>query len=156
MKKKRIWMIALVVLVLATAACTCSSITDLASGGGISTGGGGGNYGDAPTGGDSYDTTYVGQISVGSSVTDNVPTLLEAHNWEFFGTAGQTVTIRADAIGDSDPRIKLIDPSGNVIAEDDDGGGGYSSLLTATLPSDGTYTIRVDMFSAGDFTLSVQ
>ncbi len=155
MKKKRIWIIALVALLLATAACTCSSITDLASGGGISTGGGG-NYGDAPTGGDSYDTTYVGQISVGSSVQDNVPTLFEAHNWEFYGTAGQTVTIRADAIGDSDPRIKLIDPNGNVIAEDDDGGGGYSSLLTATLSMDGTYTIRIDMFSEGNFTLSVQ
>lgn len=113
---------------------------------------GGPNY----DGGDGFDTTYVGSLQVGESVVDSIPTLFEAHNWQFEGSAGQTVTIRADVIGDSDPRIKLIDPNGTVIGEDDDGGGDYSSLLTVTLPVDGMYTIRVDMWTEGEFTLSIQ
>jgi type II secretory pathway pseudopilin PulG len=107
-------------------------------------------------GGDGLATTGGGTISVGGSVQGTLDSLFEAHNWVFEGQAGQTVTIRADAVGETDPRVRLLDPGGSVIAEDDDGGGGLNALLTATLPMSGTYTIRVDIFVAGTYTLTLQ
>jgi hypothetical protein len=136
-----------VVLALAATACVCTSLSSLVP----STGGISGQY-DA---GDGLDTTKVDTISVGESKSDSLGGIFEAHNYTFEGTAGQTVTITATAVGDTDPRVYLIDPSGNKIAEDDDGGGGYNASLTFTLPSTGTYTIRVDVFTAGDFTLTL-
>ncbi len=59
----------------------------------------------------------------------------------------------------TDPRVKLIDTSNTVLGEDDDSGGGvggWDSLLTATLPADGPYTLRVDVFSPGGYTIEVQ
>jgi hypothetical protein len=143
----RTWIILFVVLALAATACVCTSLSSLVpSGGGIS-----GQY-DA---GDGLETTKVDTISVGDSKSDNIGGIFEAHNYTFSGTAGQTVTIAVTGVGDTDPRVYLIDPSGNKIAEDDDGGGGYNASLTFTLPSTGTYTIRVDVFTAGAFTLTL-
>ena len=136
------------VLALAAAACVCTSLSSLVpSSGGIS-----GQY-DA---GDGLNTTKVDTITVGETKNDNLSGIFEAHNYTFDGTAGQTVTITAIGTGDTDPRVYLIDPSGNKIGEDDDGGGGYNALLTMTLPSTGKYTIRVDVFTAGDFTLTLK
>lgn len=146
-KSTRKWIILFVVLALAATACVCTSLSSLIP----STGGISGQY-DA---GDGLDTTKVDTIAVGETKSDNLGGIFEAHNYTFQGEAGQTVTITATGVGDTDPRVYLIDPSGNKIAEDDDSGGGYNAFLSYTLPSTGTYTIRVDVFTAGDFTLTL-
>ncbi len=111
-------------------------------------------------GGDGYTTTVVQEIAVGqTSAPTAITSLFDAHNWLFQGTAGQTVTIRVSGLGDCDPRLKLIDPNGNIIGEDDDSGGGtngYDALLTVTLPMDGIYTVRVDVWSTGQYTVTIQ
>ena len=105
---------------------------------------------------DGYQTTLERNISVGSNDSATLDSLSEAHNWIFTGTAGQQVTIRVNGRGDTDPRAKLIDSNGNIIAEDDDGGGGLNSLITATLPSDGTYIVRIDVFTGGTYNINIR
>lgn len=144
-------MIVVAALALVTLACTCGPLTNI-----IPSGGGGGGATSTFDGGDGLDTTGGGQISVGGSVTGTLDSIFEAHNWTFVGSAGQSVTINAVGQGETDPRVKLIDPSGSVLAEDDDGGGGWNSLIIATLPSNGTYTIRVDVYTTGTYTLTLQ
>ncbi len=141
------------VLALVTLACTCGSLTSLIPGAG---GGGGGSAPNTFDGGDGLDTTGGGTLSVGGSAQGTLNSLFEGHNWTFDGQAGQAVTIRVNGVGDTDPRAKLLDPNGNVIAEDDDGGGGWNALITATLPSSGTYTVRVDVFTEGTYTVTIQ
>ncbi len=149
-------LIVVAVLALVTMACTCGSLTSLIPSGATSGGGGGGN-GSSSTfdGGDGLSTVGGGSITVGGSQTGSLSSIFDASNWTFQGTAGQTVTIAANGQGDCDPRVKLIDPSGNVVGEDDDSGGGHNALLTATLPSAGQYTIRVDVFTEGTYTLTL-
>lgn len=121
-------------------------------------------YGGAPNGydgGDGLSTTGGGYITIdGSPVRDGVYDFYQAHNWVFEGEAGQYVRITAEAIGATDPRIVLLDPNGNYLTGDDDGGyshglGMWDAYLTYTLPSNGEYTIRVDIWTEGDFMLAV-
>ena len=95
----------------------------------------------------------LGPDGVGSAALRD---LSSAHNWTFYGAAGQTVVIRVDGRGDCDPRARLIAPSGEVIAEDDDGGGNYNALITAQLPEEGIYTVRADVFTGGIYDISVR
>jgi ABC-type phosphate transport system substrate-binding protein len=148
-------LIVVAVLALVTMACTCGSLTNLIPSGVTSGGGGGGNSSSTFDGGDGLSTVGGGSITVGGSQTSSLSSIFDANNWTFQGTAGQTVTIAVNGQGDCDPRVKLIDPSGNVIGEDDDSGGGYNALLTATLPSAGQYTIRVDVFTEGTYTVTL-
>jgi ABC-type phosphate transport system substrate-binding protein len=97
-----------------------------------------------------------GTLEVGGSQTATLDTIYEAHDWTFQGTAGQQVTISVEGVGDVDPRVTLIGPGGDRLAADDDGGGNMNALLTYTLPSDGTYTARVDVFTAGEYTITLQ
>ncbi len=138
-------------LALVTLACTCGPLAGLLPGGG-----GGGSVPNTLDGGDGLDTTGGGSLSVGSSAQGTLDSLFEAHNWTFQGQAGQTVTIRVNGAGDTDPRAKLLDANGNVLAEDDDGGGGWNSLIVATLPAAGAYTVRVDVFTGGTYTISIE
>jgi hypothetical protein len=107
-------------------------------------------------GGDGYVTTLRQPITVGLTVSGELGTNIEGHNWEFVGAAGQTVTIRVTGSGGCDPRVKLIDPAGAVLGSDDDGGGGVNALLIYTLPAAGTYTIRIDGWTAGGYTLALE
>jgi hypothetical protein len=117
---------------------------------------GGGGSGAVYDGGDGYNTTLVQTIGLGQTQQARLDDLFDAHNWQFEGTAGQSVTIRVNALENSDPQAKLIDPRGQVIAQDDDSGGGYDALIVTTLPSDGVYTIRVDMWTTGPYSISVE
>jgi hypothetical protein len=64
---------------------------------------------------------------------------------------------------DFDSYLVLLDSEENVLAANDDGAGDLDSLITFTLPSDGTYIIRADsygnyngvMVSTGAFTLTL-
>lgn len=107
-----------------------------------------------PIYGEGYPTTKVERIVLGGSASGMMSDA-EAHNYLFDGTAGQKITIKVTASGGSDPRLRLIDPHGNGLANDDDGGGGTSALLTVTLPETGTYTIRIDMWVGGGYSLTV-
>jgi hypothetical protein len=112
-------------------------------------------------GGDPYTTTGGGTLVVNSAaIVDELDDLTAAHNWTFEGEAGQVVRIQAVAIGDTDPRVKLLGPDGTYLAEDDDSGyqhnlGDYDAYLEYQIPQNGTYTIRVDVFYGGQFQLSV-
>lgn len=110
----------------------------------------------AHDGNDGLDTAQCFVIAPGESGSASLESLFEAHNWTFEGQAGQAVTIRVAGEDDTDPRAKLLDPAGNLVDDDDDGGGGWNALITATLPATGTYTIRVDVFSEGNYTVSVE
>ncbi len=144
--------IVLAALALVALACTCGPLTGLVP----NIGGGSGGAPNTFDGGDGLDTTGGGALSVGGSAQGTLNSLYEAHNWTFEGQAGQMVTIRVNGQGETDPRAKLLDPNGNVLAEDDDGGGGWNSLITYTLPSNGTYTVRVDIFTEGTYTISIE
>jgi hypothetical protein len=105
--------------------------------------------------GDWFDTTGGGTISFGQSVTEQIYSDVEAHDWTFEGTQGDQVEIWVVGDGASDPRARLIGPNDNLIARDDDGGGDLDSYISASLPRTGTYTIRIDMFEPGSYTLSL-
>ena len=105
-----------------------------------------------------YDIVYRGPISSGSAVQSRLDGLFDMDSWTFQGRAGQTVTIRADAAAGqgTDPQIHLA-LDGAVLTMDDDGGGGYSSLISNyVLPSDGTYTIYVEVWSTGSYVLTLR
>jgi RHS repeat-associated protein len=95
-----------------------------------------------------------GQLSVNSPTPGQISTAGELDEWSFFGKAGQSQTIVLDpgsgaAGGPISPMLKwgeiqLLDPSGNVLATTDDTtSGGVITIDDITLPTDGTYKIRV-------------
>lgn len=109
------------------------------------------------TGGDPYRTVGGGTMTVnGDPVTATLNDLNDAHNWTFEGRAGQTVEITAQTLDQCDPRIRLLNPTGGMLAIDDDGGGYPNSYLVYTLPIDGVYTVRVDVFRVGSYRLAVR
>ncbi len=103
-------------------------------------------------------STNQGSIQMGSSATDTLEELTEAHDWTFAGREGQVVTIRCEATAgeDTDPRINLLDPNGDFLIANDDSGGELAAQITSyTLPEDGTYTIKVDIYTGGEYRLSI-
>lgn len=149
--KKSSIVIVIALLAMAALACTCGNLTSLTSPGG----GGGPAPASAPTydGGDGYTTGFVREIQVGGSEAGNIDDVFTAHNYVFQGTAGQTIT--ASVTGAADTRIKIIDPNGVVVAEVDDTNG-LDPEATFSVTSNGWWTIRVDAFSEGAYTISVR
>jgi flagellar basal body-associated protein FliL len=99
-------------------------------------------------------------IEIGSTASGTLADSLATHDWTFEGQAGQTVTIRCDPVAgeDTDPRLTLLGPDGETLAQNDDGGGDYSALIdNFALPTDGVYTIQVDSwFSGGSYHLILE
>jgi len=129
---------------------TVNNLPGLLSGGGLPAIGGGGNASD------NYDTTLEQNTWVGGTGSGRIGSLSEAHNWYFSGQAGQTVQITVTGDGSSDPQFKLIAPSGSLVGSDDDSGGNSGAYLSVTLPETGTYTVRIDMWTPGGYTLYIQ
>ena len=102
-------------------------------------------------------TPLPGKVLV-MSYSDTVP----PETYEFYpfqGEAGQQVEIQVIAQPGSnlDPVAALLDLDGTVIAEGDDSEGSLNPRFTATLPADGTYTVRVNGYlSSGDFVLTIE
>jgi len=65
--------------------------------------------------------------------------------------------ITVEAKGDSDPDLTVIDPNGDVFDANDDNGidNSLSSLLETTLDQGGVYTLRVDAYTPGGYTITV-
>lgn len=78
--------------------------------------------------------------------------------YPFQGLAGQQMQIQVIARPGSafDPVAVLLAPDGAEIASGDDSPDDLNPRFTASLPADGTYTVRVTGYlSSGDFTLTV-
>jgi len=105
---------------------------------------------------DGHDTVLVSEIVPGRSITDKVEKAFDAHNYRFVGKAGQVVTIRVDGVGSTDPRVALFSSNGTLLVENDDSAGGVNARVEATLPADDTYTIRVTVWSVGEYTLTLE
>jgi hypothetical protein len=83
--------------------------------------------------------------------------------YEFSLTAGQAILVTAEATsGDLDTYLTLLDPNGNVVAENDDRQLGIitDSALGAVAESTGTYIVEVTRYpeapSSGDYELVVE
>jgi hypothetical protein len=79
--------------------------------------------------------------------------------YPFQGQSGQQVQIYVRALPGSplDPVAALLDESGEVIASADDSDGTLNPRLMFTIPSNGTYTVRVNGYlSHGEFELTVE
>ncbi len=112
---------------------------------------GGNNDGVEP---DTSEQIEIGETRGGVSID-----VLEVHDWTFSAQADQEFAIRAAAVGDSDPRLRIIDARGTVLAENDDFdtlSGDRSAQVRFFVPADGTYTARVDFFSPGEYALSIE
>ena len=69
--------------------------------------------------------------------------------YTFQGSEGQQVIIEMSS-SDLDAYLILLGPDGTSVAQDDDGGGGTNSRLITTLPTNGTYTVLANTYSAGE------
>jgi hypothetical protein len=104
------------------------------------------------------DAIEMGSIGIGSGVEGRIDDLFAVQNWTFNGSAGQQVTIQANAAnGDgTDPRINLIGPDGTLLTGDDDGGKNRNALISAfTLPASGRYIIQVDVWETGRYEITL-
>lgn len=104
---------------------------------------------------DGYTTSLEGILIVGEPRQMVLTNYGEAHNWTFIGAAGDAVVIRVVGINGSDPHARLFDENGTLLGENDDSGYSLDSEIAATLPNDGAYTIRIDMYTTGEYQVSV-
>lgn len=107
----------------------------------------------------SRDTNMRGLLSMGETVNATLEGSAVDDVWTFQGETGQMVEIAADAASGStlDPRIVLVGPDGQVIAENDDSKNTLNAYLSQQLPANGTYSIRVSAFGmGGDYALSLR
>ena len=113
-----------------------------------------GSYPDGPA----FDTTNKGRLQIDSSGTGELTNInyTNADSWTFEGTSGRAVSILVREDKGSDPHLIVLDPDGAVIADDDDSGGGNSPLVTLELAKTGIYTICVDMYTNGPYTVSLK
>nr|MCU0474612.1 PPC domain-containing protein [Anaerolineae bacterium] len=87
-----------------------------------------------------------GTLDFGQSAIGELTAEAQLGRYTFVGTAGDVITIQTDS-DEFDPKIRLLDSDGTLIAEDDDSGSGLNALLeNVTLPRDGEYVIEVDGF----------
>lgn len=133
------------------------TVTDLGTSGGLTPSTNPTTTLGVPTfdGGDGYGTEFVREIQPGSPQTATITDVFSAQNFVFQGQSGQQVTIASVGTDGTDTRIKLIDPNGNVFREEDDTND-LDPQITATLNATGWWTIRVDAFSTGDYTLTLR
>jgi len=160
LRTRRLLAAALIVLPAALTACGGNPLAGLTGGGdcpGISkpVASGPGSF----DGGDGKTTTQKGPLQLdGKGCDGTIPDTNSADNWTFEAKANETIIISVDAKGDSDPDLTVIDPNGDVFDANDDSGIGNStsSLLNTTLDSDGVYTLRVDAYTPGGYTITVK
>lgn len=100
------------------------------------------------------DVTGGGALSSGESRTATLDSLAEAHDWTFEGQAGGQASIVVEGGDWVDPRVTLLGPDGEILAVANENDG-PDEILSFTLPASGAYTIRVDVFRVGTYTISL-
>ncbi len=90
-------------------------------------------------------------------VGEGTLSLGETHAWTFTGSAGDVVSISAEAAipTQMDTFLELFGPGGNRLTGDDDSGEVSNALIESfELPADGTYTIEISSIAGqGDYRL---
>lgn len=72
--------------------------------------------------------------------------------FRFTGTAGDVISLRVLPIGGGDPVLRLLSPTGAVLAENDDcGGGSDSCILNFSLTMTGVYGAGIRGFQNSTF-----
>ena len=105
--------------------------------------------------------SYVGPISVGSTVNGQITAADFVHLYSLEGTANQEVTVIMRGTGGLDAYVGLMTPDGDVLAEDDNSAGGLDAQITIRLPESGTYLIAATRegldngTTVGSYTLQV-
>ncbi len=68
------------------------------------------------------------------------------------------VVVTVQAVGDFDPKVRVLDDDGTELGSDDDSGGGHDSLLRVDLVEGDAYEVEVVEYSgdAGDYVLLVE
>lgn len=100
------------------------------------------------------EATGGGMLQPGEGQAATLGSITEAHDWEFEGRAGQTITVIVEGEGDVDPRVTLLGPEGMFLSDVNDNEGPVE-VLRYTLPINGIYTIRVDVFQRGAYTITL-
>lgn len=103
-------------------------------------------------------------VATDTSVTGTIRVTDPFEAYSFTGATGDIVTIRMDATsGNLDPKLFLLDPSGNLVAVNDDKAAGNTNaeIANQTLVSDGLYTIVATHYgqdlggTQGDYILTL-
>jgi len=107
---------------------------------------------DAPS---STATAYV--MGVGDTFSGSIGSSGDQDYVRINLQAGQTYTINLNGVGLSDPYLRLLDGSGNLIEADDDGGPGLNSSITFTATSSGNYYLSAEAFGSntGSYQMTV-
>lgn len=105
-----------------------------------------------------------GVLEIGDATNSAITSVLPTRSFAFEGTEGQRIRVRMDAApgeGDElDPFVEISGQDGNFVVRNDDSpepAAGLNSLLFATLPTDGTYTLTASTArpATGRFLLSI-
>jgi hypothetical protein len=112
-----------------------------------------------------YGETKTGTLGAGDCPNSFEPDESLVDLFSFNGVAGQQISITMSAAtpGNVDPFLYLIQPDGQIIADDNNGGGGTVARLPAgggfgRLPMTGTYTIVANTVlttQSGNYTLTL-
>jgi hypothetical protein len=104
-------------------------------------------------------------IQLGSSVVGNINNSNTKDAYTFDAASGETVSIEMNATsGSLDPLVILLNPNGQVIADNDDSPllDTRNSYLEQVIPGDGTYTVLATRYgqiiggTEGDYVLNVE
>jgi hypothetical protein len=88
-----------------------------------------------------YDETVSADITAGTT----------ALYYTFEGTAGEVISVRADSGGSVDTSLSLTGPDNYELTSDDDSGADFDPEISRfVLTTDGTYTLSLQPYSAGD------
>ncbi len=97
-------------------------------------------------------------LSTGFVATDFVGSWLGLHEWTYQGSAGQDLTIRIIDSDGCNPRIRLIDPDGELISsfkQRHDNIILTDTVIAISLSKSGEYVIQVTTLGKGWYTIRV-
>lgn len=94
------------------------------------------------------------EIAPGETRTAALEDAAVAHNWLFTATAGQSVAVVVQSAGGAAPTLQIVSPDGTVLAEVQATSDPVVSL-TANIPADGTYTIRVTLSAPSAYAVTL-
>ncbi len=99
---------------------------------------------------ESYTFVFNGTLDKGQSESAELRENND-HFWNFFGTAGETITIRVTPADDSNLFIRMFGADATLVVDfhDETGSGEVEELLSFTLPDTGFYSILVGELNFG-------